>query len=55
MDVKVDDVEALQKDLQKDFVIKSTLSSVAGDYRTALWSFAAGYKRCSDHNQALQC
>ena len=31
MVVKVDDVEALQKDLQKDFVINSTLWSVAGD------------------------
>ena len=31
MVVKVDDVEALQKDLQKDFVITSTFSSVAGN------------------------
>ena len=31
MVVKVNDVEALQKDLQKDFVINSTLSSVAGN------------------------
>lgn len=31
MVVKVDDVEALQKDLQKDFVINSTFSSVAGN------------------------
>ena len=31
MVVKVDDVEALQKDLQKDFVMNSTLSSVAGN------------------------
>ena len=31
MIVKVNDVEALQKDLQKDFVINSTLSSVAGN------------------------
>lgn len=28
---KVDDVEALQKDLQEDFVINSTLSSAAGN------------------------
>ena len=31
MVIKVDDVEALQNDLQKDFVINSTLSSVAGN------------------------
>ena len=31
MVVKVDDVEASQKDLQNDFVINSTLSSVAGN------------------------
>lgn len=31
MVVTVDDVEALQKDLQKDFVINSTLSSMAGN------------------------
>ena len=31
MVVKVNDVEALQKDLQKDFVINSNLSSVAGN------------------------
>ena len=31
MVVKVDDVEALQKDLQKDFVINSMFSSVAGN------------------------
>ena len=31
MVVKVDDVEALQKDLQKDFVMNSTFSSVAGN------------------------
>ena len=31
MVVKVNDVEALQKDLQRDFVIKSTLFSVAGN------------------------
>ena len=29
--VKVDDVEVLQKDLQEDFVINSTLSSVDGE------------------------
>ena len=31
MVVKVDDVEALQKDLQEDFVINSTVSIVAGN------------------------
>lgn len=31
MVVKVDDVEALQKDLQEDFVINSTGSIVAGN------------------------
>lgn len=31
MVVEVNDVEALQKDLQKEFVLNSTLSSVAGN------------------------
>lgn len=31
MVVKVDDVEALQKDLQEDFVINSTVSIVPGN------------------------